>query len=197
LVLFLIAGAVLAGYLYESQPVFREQIDKTILPAEQYGVQQAQAPGPIDDGARIEEWAAQAPRFWNAPVLGAGFWHRGGASTLWVSGSHNFWLQMLLELGIVGGLLVAGIVVTIWRQATGLRSLGKRADVPLKAALVAAFVGGMSGEYFYGGIILFTLLAVYAPTGGIPLRAAEYRQASAHAAGAVRTGPRPAGAPGD
>jgi hypothetical protein len=169
LVLFLVVGALLAGYLYESQPIFQEQVDKTFLPAEEYGVQQARAPGPIDDGARVQEWTAQAPRFWNAPVLGAGFWHRGGASTLWSTGSHNFWLQMLLELGAVGGLLVASVVTTMWKQATALRSLGRRADVPLKAALIAALVGGLSGEYFYGGIILFTLLAVYAPTGGIPL----------------------------
>jgi hypothetical protein len=40
--------------------------------------------------------------------------------------------------------------------------------VPTKAALVAAFVGGMSGEYFYGGLPLFTLLAVHAACGSLP-----------------------------
>jgi len=41
----------------------------------------------------------------------------------------------------------------------------------LRAALVAAVVGGMGGEYFYGGITLLALLAVYAPVGGLPAAA--------------------------
>ena len=42
-----------------------------------------------------------------------------------------------------------------------------RVRVPLKAALVAAIVGGMSETYFYGGMVSFSLLAVYAPTGAL------------------------------
>jgi hypothetical protein len=58
----------------------------------------------------------------------------------------------------------------MWRQATGTRiDGGPKADVPLKAALVAVIAGGLGGEYFYGGIILFTLFAVYAQTGGLPV----------------------------
>jgi hypothetical protein len=41
------------------------------------------------------------------------------------------------------------------------------------AALVAAFVGGLSGEYFYGGMALFTFFAVYAPVGSVPLESLE------------------------
>jgi hypothetical protein len=37
------------------------------------------------------------------------------------------------------------------------------------AALVTALVGGMSGEYFYGGMTLFTFFVVYAPVGSVPL----------------------------
>ena len=166
-----IAAVAVVGALYQAQPEFRRQVDVTLfLPTEQYGYQGTRTVGTVDDGARIEIWRDQVPKLANAPWLGTGVFHRGGESGIYSSGSHNFWLQMFLETGIVGGLLVLAIPVGMWKQATRMRrAVGGRADVPLKAAIIAVLVGGMGGEYFYGGIILFTLFAVYAQTGSVPL----------------------------
>jgi O-antigen ligase len=167
---FAIAGAAIVVYMYQSQPVFQKQVDMTIFPTEEYGLMTPNTEGPIDDGYRFQIWTNQAAKFWGAPVLGSGIWHRGAESTLWTTGSHNFWLQMYLEAGIVGGTLAIAVLVIMWRHAGQLKAaLGYRSDIPLKAAIVAAAVGGLSEAYFYGGIVLFALLAVYAPTGSMPL----------------------------
>ncbi len=58
---------------------------------------------------------------------------------------------------------------TIWQQAGTELAVKRRLDVPLKAALIAAIVAGLSGEYFYGGITLFALIAVYGTVGSLPV----------------------------
>jgi O-antigen ligase len=163
------AGVLVVLALYQTQPEFRQQVDVTLfLPTEQYGYQGTRTVGTVDDGARIQTWDHEMRKLDNAPILGAGMYNRGGVSGLWTTGSHNFWIQMFLETGIVGGLRVLAIPVVMWKQVTRLRhAAGDRADVALKAAIIAALVGGMGGEYFYGGIILFTFFAVYAQTGGL------------------------------
>jgi O-antigen ligase len=159
--------------LYQSTPEFRRQVDMTIFPTEEYGLQETSTVAGVDQGARLETWTNEAGKLDNAPLFGSGIWHRGGPTGLWTTGSHNFWLQMFLETGFIGGILVIAIVVKMWKQATGLRVHGRRADIPLKAALIAVIVGGLGETYFYGGIVLFTALAVYAPAGGLPLAQVE------------------------
>ena len=87
-----------------------------------------------------------------------------------MSVSHNFFLQMFLETGVPGGLLVLAIFYGLWRQAGCPAARRRGLDVPAKAALLAAVAGGLGGEYFYGGIGLFTLLAVYAVGGSLAVR---------------------------
>ena len=104
---------------------------------------------------------------------------------------------MILETGIVGGVLVLAIVVGMWKQATLLRlTAGGSADLALKAAIVTSLVGGMGGEYYYGGIIMFSLFAVYSTTGGAPAMAhSPVRVLSRiNASAATATRPTPLGA---
>lgn len=161
------AALVVIAALYLTQSDFKQQVDMTLFPPSSLsGYQGTRTIGTLDDGARFQTWAHEAPKLVNAPVLGTGFYHRGGLSGLWPTGSHNFFIQMLLETGLVGGTLVVCIAASMWRQGSALVSAGLASDVSLKAALVSAVAGGMGGEYFYGGIILFALFAVYAPFGG-------------------------------
>lgn len=165
-----LTATVIIATLYQSQPEFKRQVDITLFEPElEDAYQGTRTVGTVDDGGRYRTWHNEVRKLEDAPFLGTGVYHRGGHSPLWTTGSHNFWLQMFLETGIVGGLLVLGILAGMWRQATRLRGIHRRADIPLKAALVAAFVGGLSGEYFYGGVVLLALLAAYAPTGSLPL----------------------------
>lgn len=163
-----VAALMVIGFLYNTQPDFKQQVDMTLsAPTSHSGYQGTRNIGTIDDGGRFQNWAQEARKLFNAPVLGTGFFHRGGLSGLWSTGSHNFFIQMFLETGVVGGLLVIAVLSAMWRQAMRLVREAPHADIALKAAVIAAIVGGVSGEYFYGGIILFTLFAVYAPTGGL------------------------------
>jgi O-antigen ligase len=119
----------------------------------------------IDEGARVTTWIHEAPKLINAPLLGTGFYHRGGSSGLWDTGSHNFFIQMFLETGVVGGVLVIMVFVLMWRQAGSAVSRQAGISVATRAALITAVVGGMSGEYYYGNVTVLVLFAVFACAG--------------------------------
>jgi len=147
---------------YETLPNFKSLVDLTLSPSDDAPLQS------VDDGARISTWAHEAPNLINAPLLGTGFYHRGGASGLWDTGSHNFFLQMFLETGIVGGILLIMIFALTWRQA-GLTAIGRnKISLATRAALITAIVGGMSGEYYYGGVSVLVLFAAFAIAGSLP-----------------------------
>jgi O-antigen ligase len=150
---------------YSAVPDFRSLVDSTISPdpAEEYSV------SGVNDGARISTWVHEAPKLVNAPLLGTGFYHRGGPSGLWDTGAHNFFIQIFLETGIVGGILMMMIFVQMWRQAGSAITLQQRIGTPTRAALIAAIVAGMSGEYFYGGAGVLVLCAIFAYAGSLPL----------------------------
>jgi O-antigen ligase len=147
---------------YETLPNFRSVIDLTLTPSDDAPLQS------VDDGARISTWIHEGPKLIDAPLLGTGFYHRGGTSGLWDSGSHNFFLQMFLETGVVGGILVISVFVLAWRQA-GLTAMSRnKISVATRAALVTALVGGMSGEYYYGGVSVLVVFAAFAMAGALP-----------------------------
>ncbi len=147
---------------YATLPTFKSLVDLTVSPS-------ADPNSPsVDDGARLATWAHEAPKLTNAPLFGTGFYHRGGSSSLWPSGSHNFFIQMFLETGIIGGTLVLFVFGRSWRQAGLSVARRYRISVATRAALIAAMVGGMSGEYYYGGIGLLVLYAAFAMAGSLP-----------------------------
>jgi len=147
---------------YETLPNFRSVIDLTLSPSDDAPLQS------VDDGARISTWIHEGPKLIDAPLLGTGFYHRGGTSGLWDSGSHNFFLQMFLETGVVGGILVISVFVLAWRQA-GLTAMRRnKISVATRAALITALVGGMSGEYYYGGVSVLVVFAAFAMAGALP-----------------------------
>jgi len=119
----------------------------------------------VDDGARLSTWSHEAPKLADAPVFGSGFYHRGGESGLWDTGSHNFFLQMFLETGMVGGSLVVAIFVVMWRETIPSMRRHLAIAVPTRSALIAAIAGALSGEYYYGGVTVLLLLAIFAFVG--------------------------------
>jgi O-antigen ligase len=163
------AGLFLLGVVgYLVFPEFKYDVDRTLKPDPDYVAIYGAGLGGIDDGGRVAIWLFNVPRILEEPVLGTGFFHRGGLANHPFTGSHNFFLQMFLETGIAGGLLVLAIFQRLWKDAGAAGAEAAKLTIPLRAALVAAVVGGMGGEYFYGGITLLALLAVYAPVGGLP-----------------------------
>lgn len=161
--LFVAASIVTASMVFAWYylPEFQRDVLVTIAPPPTVA-DYSPIPG-FDEGARVRTWTHEIQKLAASPVLGTGFFHRGGASGLWTTGSHNFWLQMFLETGIVGGLLVLGILGTLWQEAgkPSIRTTGL--EIPVKAALLTAIVGGMGGEYFYGGMPLLAFFLVAAP----------------------------------
>ena len=166
-VALMVGAPVMISLLYAYSPVFRNRVEFTLFPDSTYLATYGSGVGGIDDGARVVVWRDELGHF-DAPVFGTGFFHRGGESGLSFSGSHNFFLQMFLETGIPGGLLMLIIFYRLWYLAGSHSARVAGLDLPVKAALVAAIVGGFSGEYFYGGVIPFALLAVCAACGSLP-----------------------------
>lgn len=161
------AWAVLLGAAYGTMPEFQVAVDRTLWPDRDQLHWSGSGVGGIDDGARLTIWSHELAALPRSPLLGTGMFHRGPAAGIWREGSHNFFLQMFLETGLPGGLLVLGSLGLMWRQAGSAAARAAGQDVPVRASLIAAFVGGMSGEYFYGGAVLLVLLLVYAPVGSL------------------------------
>jgi O-antigen ligase len=147
---------------YRTLPNFKSLVDTTISSPDQDEANQISG---VDEGARVDTWIHEAPKLVNAPLLGTGFYHRGGPSGLWDTGSHNFFIQMFLETGVVGGVLVIMIFALMWRQAGSAISRQAKISVATRAALITAIVGGMSGEYYYGNVSVLVLFAVFAMAG--------------------------------
>lgn len=158
---FLLACLAVGGYLI--LPNTRSLVDSTLSPASSES--DSNVGTGVDDGARLFSWLHEAPKFLNAPLWGTGFYHRGGESGLWDTGSHNFFIQMFLETGIVGGSLVIAIFVVTWRETGSLMARHLGIAVPTRAALITAVVGGFSGEYYYGGLPALLVFSVFALVG--------------------------------
>jgi O-antigen ligase len=158
---------------YETLPTFKSLVDLTFSSAEN-------SKSELDDGARLSSWSEEAPKFLNAPFLGTGFYHRGGNSGLWSTGSHNFFIQMFLETGVGGGLLVLLILAVAWHQAGLQVAARNRVSLATRAALFTAVAGGMSGEYYYGGTGVLVLFAVLAVVGSMPIEKRVGKHASAN-----------------
>lgn len=164
IVALMIATPLVIATAYSTVPVFRHRVDITLHPVDQT----LDRTGGIDNGDRFQEWAAGISQFRSDPILGTGFFHRGGNTAIFASGSHNFFLQMFLETGLPGGLLIILIFRKLWKEAGSLAPRWHGVDLPVKAAMVAAVAGGMGGEYFYGGIGLLTFLSLYSICGSMP-----------------------------
>jgi O-antigen ligase len=147
---------------YRTLPNFKSLVDSTISSPDHDETYRVSG---VDEGARVDTWIHEAPKLVNAPLLGTGFYHRGGPSGLWDTGSHNFFIQMFLETGVVGGVLVIMIFALMWRQAGSAISRQAKITVATRAALITAIVGGMSGEYYYGNVSVLVLFAVFAMAG--------------------------------
>jgi O-antigen ligase len=154
-----VTGIVMAmiGLAYVSVPIFKKDVDRTLDPDPRLLNKYDSGWMGIDAGSRPAIWQNEGRKLIDAPVLGRGFFNRFRGSGLHEDGSHNFWLQMFLETGVPGGLSVLAVLWILFLSARRSRML------PTEAALVAAFVGGLGGEYFYGGMPLFALIAVCAP----------------------------------
>lgn len=157
-------GALLILLAYNQFPDFRREVDRTLQPDPTYLETYDIGFYGIDDGGRLSILQAEFPKVFDTPLLGRGFFHRGNLSGIFTTGSHNFFLQMFLETGIPGGTLILMIFWRMWRQVASCQG---NDNIAIRSALVASFVGGLSGEYFYGGMVLFTLLLVYAPIGSM------------------------------
>ncbi len=167
-------AVALIAVAYAYVDVFRAQVNYTLFPDPEHEKEYNSGVFGIDDGERLSIFRDSVVHILDAPVYGTGFYHRGGDSGLYLSGSHNFFLQMFLETGLVGGALFLAFLFLLWRHAKSHMARAAGYEIPLKAALIAAIVGPMSGEYFYGGITLFALFALYAPCGAL-LRASSAR----------------------
>jgi O-antigen ligase len=163
-------------YAYNFIPSFEYNVNRTLWPNEaqlQHLERYNAGLAGYDDGKRTTIWLNEGRKFLQNPMLGTGFFHRGGRTGLHSAGSHNLFIQMFLETGIVGGLLIISLFFLLWKQAGfyAPRSESAYFEVPFKACVIAAVAGALGGEYFYGGQALLLLFSIYAVIGSFEIAA--------------------------
>lgn len=144
---------ILAVGAQQSETV-NDNFSRLFIRHEGYSVAGDDAETEVSDGARVQTWLNEGAKLVAHPILGHGFFHRGGSSPLWWTGSHNFFLQMFLEVGLLGGGAMLWFFGLLWRSC---RTLEGTLNSGAKAALIAIVFGGMGGEYFYGGAPLYCI----------------------------------------
>jgi len=147
-------GLIVATAAANSQSVKRN-LERLIVEETDYSVSGEDAESTVDDGGRIQTWVHESAKLAEHPLLGFGIFHRGGASPLWSTGSHNFFLQMFLESGLLGGGAFLWFVWTLWRATQTLQG---QARIGARAVLLTMVSGAMGGEYFYGDAPLYCFL---------------------------------------
>ena len=188
MVIAIVVGSITIGVAYQAIPGFKRQVELTFAEKNPYITEVGGTPlEAINEGGRLKTWLHEMPHLMEAPILGTGFHHRGGQSGLWETGSHNFWLQIFLETGLIGGIIMLLIFRRMWRHARAAPGVSQAHRAPMEGALLAAFIGGMGGEYFYGGAVMLGALLVYAPAGACALK--EKRRRTASQAGRPAPGP--------
>jgi len=60
------------------------------------------------------------------------------------------------------------IFAVTWRVAGLTATNRNKISVATRAGLITAIVGGMSGEYYYGGVSVLVIFAVFAIAGSLP-----------------------------
>lgn len=165
--LFLALMVVAPIVLYQYNDVFRLEVHRTFQTDQETLRKYQMGVMGVNEGGRLVIWQHEGERIVNAPIFGVGFFNRGRESGLWSVGSHNFWLQMFLETGLIGGTLVLAMFFRMWRDAGKAAARATGLSGPVRATLVAGFLSGMSGEYFYGGMGLFSLMVIYSIAGSI------------------------------
>jgi hypothetical protein len=133
-------------------PAVQDTLRRTFVQTESYsGVETLD----VDDGARIGTWLHEAPKLLDAPILGAGYFHRntgfGSLSELWATGSHNYWLQMFLETGLLGGTAALLVVVELFKLRRLFDPRQRALRIGYGISVMLGFAISTTGEYLAGG----------------------------------------------
>jgi len=129
-----------------------------------------EARGTLASPDRADAWAAAARAWWEQPVVGTG---PGRLHLGWVPDdgvphtadhAHNEYLQLLAELGVVGGVLLGGVLVAWGRAAwRGLAGAGPaRADRAGAAAGLVALAVGSAFDFHWRVWALLVLAGLLA-----------------------------------
>jgi O-antigen ligase len=154
-----IAAAAVVGLIVavaaSNSPSVARNLQKLVVEEKDYSVTGDDAESSVDDGGRIQTWVHESGKLAEHPLLGFGIFHRGGASPLWSTGSHNFFLQMFLEAGLLGGCAFLWFFWSLWRAT---QTLQREARIGGQAVLITMGFGAMGGEYLYGDAPLYCFL---------------------------------------
>lgn len=149
----------------------------------------------IEKGQRDEStenrfyfWEVATEQFVKRPVLGTGFhtFHHGEVNPLEMD-THNFFLRELVEKGVVGGVVLAALLLSVlrlcWRgfRAATPGSVYYGFTVGLTAAFVALVIGNVFGDRFtHYPMIAHFWLYVGLGLRGLQLHFAEGTQGEHH-----------------
>lgn len=152
-------GLLLLFIAYNEIDDVKYEIDRTIFPSEnQYRKLRSYDAGMfgIDDGKRLYGLTNNIKKVDNFPIAGAGYLNRTEETQLHYSGSHNYFLQIWLETGFIGLTILLLIIYKVTKIVRTIRY--KPIKIGVQLSLIVALLTGFTGEYFYSGEALMTLL---------------------------------------
>jgi O-antigen ligase len=134
-------------------------------------------------GSRLDLWLDMLPMVPRFPVFGVGWnafataypWYQTVWRTEWIGEAHNDYLQAVLDGGLVGAALVAGLLVVVFR-----------------GALARARGGSLLDLGVFGALLAFALHEVVDFNGQIPANAATWISLAGLATAAPRDPTHPA-----
>ena len=144
---------------------------------------------------RLHVWQYAADRILDRPLFGWGFDSSNrmpnmgvepfeGAKRVIPSHPHNAALQIWLELGLVGTLIVLGILLSLWRLLDRLSAFDRAAAIALfVAGLVVANLSYGIWQSKWVATLIAMALVVVATRDGVGRQVAAEREAAARADG--------------
>lgn len=139
--------------LYNSGGQFTNDFNRSILTDESEKLV-------IDDGRRGNIFSKELPNIFSNPFLGTGFFHRGGKSPILAEGSHNQFLQILLETGVIGFVIYLRYFTLLIKEKIEINTLYSQSA---RIAILSVLFCCMSGEYIYASEAYMSLLLVALP----------------------------------
>jgi hypothetical protein len=68
----------------------------------------------------------------------------------------------------------------MWQHAGTAQATAAGYVLSMRAALIATFIGGLGGDYFFGGIMVFSLFSLYAAVGSTQASSVQPRVVRPH-----------------
>jgi O-antigen ligase len=150
LILLLCAGTLLFGFI----------VAAVLLPTVQARMESIFVGGGINVGGRAERWVPFLKAWLKNPIIGTGYYSWAYLPSIQrLSGGHNQFLNLLLDVGVLGTVIYTWLLVRVFRVAlrcyrTTRNLLLRGLSFGFLVGFITILVSLFSGEFLYGSELI-------------------------------------------